>query len=125
MVQFVVCYATADGVVARLHAYGRGDGSLRDVNHVRDIVRCFAKGNEGAVSCEPPADGERVMFEITLGVSRTRRGGSRYSNWDYRQVQPCPQCVAEAGMDLFALIKRNLRRTARAAGQRMRMEDPR
>lgn len=122
MTQFVVCYSTCDGVVARLHAFGRGEGSVRDENHVRDIVACFAKGNEGAVVCAAPGPGERVLFEITLGVSRTRRGGSRYSNWDYRQVQPCPQNVAEAGMDLFRLIKRNLRRTARAAGARMCME---
>lgn len=76
--RFVVCYTTRDGVRADLHAYADGDGSLRDNNHVREIVREFTHGNEGAVRNRPPADGERVMFEIVLHVCATRRGTSNY-----------------------------------------------
>lgn len=125
MTEFVVCFATSDGKVARMHAYGRGEGSLRDENHVRDIVGCFSRGNEGSILCEPPGPDERVMFEITLGVSGSRRGGSVYSGWEYRQISPCPQCVAEAGMDVYRQIKRNLRRAARDTGQRMKIGTPR
>lgn len=74
--RFVVCYTTRDGVHAVLHAYADGDGSLRDNNHVREIVREFTHGNEGEVRNRPPSDGERVMFEIVLHVCATRRGTS-------------------------------------------------
>ena len=115
--RFVVCFATKDGVRADLHAYADGDGSLRDNNHVREIVREFARGNEGAVSTRPPADGERVLFEVVLHVMDTRRGTSSYFGCDYRQVQPCPHCVAEAGMDIYRQIKRLLRRARRNKGK--------
>ena len=119
--RFVVCYTTRDGVRADLHAYADGDGSLRDNNHVLEIVRKFTHGNEGAVRNRPPADGERVrnrppadgervMFEIVLHVCETRRGRSNYFGCDYRQIQPCPHCVAEAGMDIYGQIKHLLRR---------------
>ena len=55
--RFVVCYTTRDGVRADLHAYADGDGSLRDNNHVREIVREFTNGNEGVVRNHPPGDG--------------------------------------------------------------------
>ena len=45
--RFVVCYTTRDGVRAVLHAYADGDGSLRDNNHVREIVREFTHGKRG------------------------------------------------------------------------------
>ena len=80
--RFVVCYTTLDGVRADLHAYADGDGSLRDNNHVREIV---------------------------LHVCETRRGKSNYFGCDYRQIQPCPHCVAEAGMDIYVQIKHLLR----------------
>ena len=80
--RFVVCYTTRDGVRADLHAYADGDGSLRDNNHVREIVREFTNGNEGVVRNRPPADGERVMFEIVLHVCETRRGKSNYFGCD-------------------------------------------
>lgn len=108
--RFVVCYTTRDGVRAVLHAYADGDGSLRDNNHVREIVREFTHGNEGEVSNRPPEDGERVMFEIFLHVCATRRGTSNYFGCDYRQIQPCPHCVAEAGMEIYVQIKHLLRR---------------
>ena len=111
--RFVVCYTTRDGVRADLHAYADGDGSLRDNNHVREIVREFTRGNEGTVRNRPPADGERVMFEIVLHVCGTRRGKSNYFGCDYRQIQPCPHCVAEAGMDIYVQIKHLLRRARR------------
>lgn len=111
--RFVVCYTTTDGVRAHLHAYADGDGSLRDNNHVREIVREFTHGNEDAVRNRPPADGERVLFEIALHVRDTRRGTSSYFGCDYRQIQPCPHCVAEAGMDIYGQIKRLLRRARR------------
>ena len=108
--RFVVCYTTLDGVRADLHAYADGDGSLRDNNHVREIVRELTHGNEGTVRNRPPADGERVMFENVLHVCETRRGKSNYFGCDYRQIQPCPHCVAEAGMDIYVQIKHLLRR---------------
>ena len=108
--RFVVCYTTRDGVHADLHAYAAGDGSLRDTNHVREIVREITRGIEGAGRDRPPAAGERVMFEIFLHVCSTRRGKSNYFGCDYRQIQPCPHCVAEAGMEIFLQIKHLLRR---------------
>lgn len=108
--RFVVCYTTLDGVRADLHAYADGDGSLRDNNHVREIVREFTHGNEGVVRNRPPEEGERVMFEIVLNVCETRRGKSNYFGCDYRQIQPCPHCVAEAGMDIYVQIKHLLRK---------------
>lgn len=111
--RFTVCYTTRDGVRADLHAYADGDGSLRDNNHVREIVETFTHGNEGAVRNLPPVDGERVLFEVVLHVRDTRRGTSSYFGCDYRQHQPCPHCVAEAGMDIYGQIKRLLRRARR------------
>lgn len=114
--RFVVCYATAagDGTVARLHAYADGDGSLRDNNHAAEIVREFARGNEDAVLMRPPRGDERAMFEVVLCVRATRRGTSTYFGCDYRQIQPCPHCVAAAGMEIYAEIKRLLKRARRA-----------
>lgn len=40
----------------------------------------------------------------------TRRGTSNYFGCDYRQIQPCPHCVAEAGMEIYVQIKHLLRR---------------
>ena len=111
--RFVVCYTTRDGVRADLHAYADGDGSLRDNNHVREIIETFTRGNEGLISNAAPSDGERVLFEIVLHVCATRRGTSSYFGCDYRQHQPCPHCVAEAGMDIYLQIKRLLRRARR------------
>lgn len=110
MTEFVVCYSTRDGVEAKLHAYRRGEGSIRDENHVREIVKCFLHGNEDLISDAAPSADERVLFEIHLGVKNTRRDGSGYFGWDYRRIEPCPQCVAEAGMDIFHQIKHVLRR---------------
>lgn len=110
--RFVVCYATAAGDAgkARLHAYADGDGSLRDNNHAAEIVREFARGNEGAIVMRPPQGDERAMFEVVLCVSSTRRGTSTYFGCDYRQIQPCPHCVAAAGMEIYEEIKRVLKR---------------
>lgn len=110
MTQFVICYSTTDGFRANLHAYTRGDGSLRDNNHAIDIVREFVGGNEDRIMTRPPIDGERVMFEVWLPVVGTRHGVSCYGKPDFRQIQPCPQCVAEAGMEIYAQIKHLLRR---------------
>jgi len=113
MAEFVVCYATYDNVHANLHAYCRGEGSIRDENHVRDIVDEFCKGNEGKINTSPPSEGERTMFEITLGVKDTRKDHSTYFGCDYSQIQQCPHCVAEARMDIFLHIKSLLMRAAR------------
>lgn len=118
--RFVVCYTTRDGVRADLHAYADGDGSLRDNNHVLDIVREFTHGNEGMVRNRPPEDGERVMFEIVLYVCATRRGTSNYFGCSYRQIQPCPHCVAEAGMDIYLQIKHLLRRARKEKNRKER-----
>lgn len=103
--EFVVCYSTTDNIHANLHAYCRGDGTVRDNNHVVDIVREFCHGNEDKIITRAPIDGERVMFEIRLGISGTRHGTSDYFGLDYQQFQPCPHCVAEAGMDIYLQIK--------------------
>ena len=43
--------------------------------------------------------------------NRSEYGGkSNYFGCDYRQIQPCPHCVAEAGMEIFLQIKHLLRR---------------
>lgn len=110
MTEFVTCYTTKDGVHANLHAYTRGDGSLRDCNHALDIVKEFVGGNEDRITQRAPVEGERVMFEVWLPVTGTRHGTSNYGTPDYRQIQPCPQCVAEAGYDIYSQIVRLLRR---------------
>lgn len=110
---FVVCYTTEDGVHANLHAYCRGDGSLRDNNHVQEIIHEFCHGNEDKIRCRPPVDGERVMFEVWLSVMSTRHGTSTYGKPDYKQIQPCPQCVAEAGYEIYSQIVRLLKNAER------------
>lgn len=119
--EFVVMYCAHPDGHARLHAFERGDGSLRDENHVVDIVREFCKGNEGAIVQRPPAAGERPLFEIVLAVRDTRGGTSTYHGWNYRRHEPCPYDVANAGMELYAMIKGLLkkarkRRDARRIG---------
>ena len=110
MSRFVVCYATRDGVVANLHAYLDGDGAVRDNNHVVDIVSSFCSGKNGAdVVRSAPEPGEKILFEIVLRVSGTRRGGSTYSGWDYVRHDGCPFEVAEEGMLVYKRIKRLLR----------------
>ena len=55
--RFVVCYTTTDGVRADLHAYADGDGSLRDNNHVRKIVR-----DESIACVHPGSDSLHPSF---------------------------------------------------------------
>lgn len=119
--EFVVMYCEHPNRLARLHAFERGGGSMRDENHVADIVRAFCKGNEGTIVQRPPAAGERPLFEIVLAVRDTRGGTSTYHGWSYRRHEPCPYDVANAGMELYAMIKGLLkkarkRRDARRIG---------
>jgi len=105
-----ICYSTADGNVARLHAYRAGEGGVRDDNHVEDIVSSFCSGKNGAdVVRYAPEPCEKILFEIVLRVSGTRRGGSTYSGWDYVRHEGCPFDVAEEGMLVYKRIKRLLR----------------
>ena len=80
-------------------------------SYIEAEAREAAKARKsGEAENRPPAEGERVMFEIVLHVCETRRGRSNYFGCDYRQVQPCPHCVAEAGMEIYLQIKHLLRR---------------
>ena len=113
MCEFVVMYCEHADRYARLHAFRRGDGSVRDENHVLDIVREFCKGNESSIVQRAPEDGERPLFEIVLRVAKTRHGVSSYSGWDFRRHEPCPFDVATWGMVIFRKIK-SLLKKARA-----------
>lgn len=113
MTQFVVCFSTTDGKTAQLHAFRRGEGSLRDENHVGEIISCFCKGNENGIIHREPVEGERVLYEVHLTVENTRRNGSRYSGWDFRMFPGCPHCVAVAGYDIFRQMKRVLKNARR------------
>lgn len=110
MTEFVAMWTTRDRRNVALHAFRRGEGSIRDENHVRDIMDCFARGNEDLVLKTPPDPGETPLFEIHLRVAETRHGGSNYSGWDYRMYQDCPHRVAEAGMDIYQQIKALLKK---------------
>lgn len=107
--QFVTCFATTDNKVARLHAFMRGEGSLRDENHIREIVAMFTRGNDTKVIPSAPAENEKVLYEVFLSVENTRHGHSRYSGWDFKMHPGCPQCVAEAGHDIYVHIKKLLK----------------
>lgn len=115
MTKLKVCYATPDEKLFEVFAYldDNGSGSIRDANHVTEIVEHLTR--TGGHAEKPPA-GWREAFVIELGVMDTRRGNSAYVNWDFRQVQPCPHEVAEEGMNIYREIKRVLRRAKNEQG---------
>lgn len=105
--EFVVCFSTVDGVIAKLHAFRRGESSVRNDNHVQDIITHFVKDNP--ILTRAPQDGERALFEVRLFSCGFGRRNNSYKI-DYRRIEPCPQCVAEAGMDIYYQLKSLLRR---------------
>lgn len=119
--RFVVCYTTNDGVHAVLRAYMDGDGTVRDNNHVQEIVRMFVRGNEDVVMTSAPGEDDKVLFEMWMFVRDTRRNGSGYFGWDYAQRPGCPQCVAEAGMYIYRQLKHVLRKAGREQGKEVHM----
>ena len=84
------------------------------------FVVCYTTRDGVHADLHAYADGERVMFEIVLHVCATRRGTSNYFGCDYRQIQPCPHCVAEAGMDIYGQIKHLLRRARKEKNRKER-----
>lgn len=108
MTRLAIALATGDGRRVDCHAWTDGGGSLRDCNHATDCVRQLV-GTDGAWS-EGRPDGKRTLFEISLGIGDTRRGTSTYRGCDYRRLPGCPNAVAEAGMEIYAELKRVLRR---------------
>ncbi len=103
-------FATADGRSVDLHAWVEGGGSLRDENNAHDVADLLADGT--AVVRAAPT-GKRLLFEVWLDVSDTRRDETAYS-CDYRRYDGCPLNVIDAGMDVYRSIKRAVR-MARAA----------
>lgn len=113
MCELVVMYCEHADRYARLHAFRRGDGSVRDENHVLEIVQEFCRGNEASIVQRAPEAGERPLFEIVLRVAKTRHCVSSYSGLDFRRHEPCPFDVATWGMVIFREIK-SLLKKARA-----------
>ena len=88
-----------------------GDGaSVRDERHTNEIVGSL-KAKSSQWRAEKPVETESLKpwFTVALEVSGTRRKVSHYS-LDYRAHLNCPLTVRGWGMDIYRLIKRNIKR---------------
>ena len=104
--RMIAAYATADNRHMELHSWVEDGGTLRDDNHALAILDQFIDCDDRIIR-EPPT-GKRTLFTVTMTVSNTRRGESKY-DCDYQRYGDCPLCVVDAGMDLYHEFKRVLR----------------
>lgn len=85
------------------------DTSLRDDRHCDELVECLIDKSSAWRNEKPVAkEGFVPWFSIVIGVSQTRKNISHYTV-DFSKAKGCPLEVIGIGMDIYRLIKRNIR----------------
>ena len=92
---------------------GRG-GRLQDANVALEIVKELtipdADGESPIIEGLPPrGDACQPLWEIIITVENTHKSISRQTA-DYRKFDGCPVCASEAMMDIYAEVRRTLRK---------------
>ena len=102
--------------LVQLYSYQRedGGGTVRDANLALDIVHELTDPLDGEespiIKGEPPRGAEyQPLWEIVITVSNTHKDIS-FQKADYRKFPGCPVCASESMMDVFAAVKKALRR---------------
>jgi hypothetical protein len=93
----------------QLYAYQRedGGGTVRDANLALDIVNELTETQDDE---EPPrSKGHQPLWEISITVAKTHKDIS-FQKADYRKFAGCPVCASEAMMDIYATVKKALRK---------------
>jgi hypothetical protein len=100
----------------QLYAYQRegGGGTVRDANLALDIVNELTEVQDGEespiIKGEPPRGKEyQPLWEIFITVANTHKDVS-FQKADYRKFDGCPVCASEAMMDIYAVVKKALRK---------------
>ena len=100
----------------QLFAYQRedGKGTVRDANLALEMVEeltCEMDGEESPIikGMPPRGEGYQPLWEIVITVSKTRKDIS-YQTADYRKFEGCPVCASEAMMDIYATVRKALRK---------------
>jgi hypothetical protein len=100
----------------QLYSYQRegGGGTVRDANLALDIVNELTDPLDGEespiIKGEPPRGKEyQPLWEIFITVAKTHKDVS-FQKADYRKFDGCPVCASEAMMDIYATVKKALRK---------------
>jgi hypothetical protein len=100
----------------QLYSYQRedGGGTVRDANLALDIVNELTDPLDGEespiIKGEPPRGKEyQPLWEIFITVAKTHKDIS-FQKADYRKFDGCPVCASEAMMDIYAAVKKALRK---------------
>lgn len=90
------------------------DASVRDERHVNELVESLLSKSSAWRNEQPvAAPGFAPWFTVALGVSGTRRSISHYTI-DYHAHNGCPLAVRTIGMDIYKLVKANIKKAIRA-----------
>lgn len=90
------------------------DAALRDERHVEELVESLLSKSSLWRNEQPiETTGFAPWFTVTLGVSGTRRAVSHYSI-DYHAHNGCPLAIRSLGMDIYRLVKRNIKKAIKA-----------
>ena len=111
--RFAMCAYTEEESIPELV------GGVRDYNHARDIVNSFTKKggcNSRFIPGRAPK-GAKVVWNIWTRVSETRRGISHYQI-DYHRFPGCPVAASEEMMEIFALLRSNIKGGQRSLKER-------
>ena len=100
----------------QLYAYQRedGGGTVRDANLALDIVNELTEVQDGEespiIKGEPPRGAEyQPLWEIFITVAKTHKDIS-FQKADYRKFDGFPVRASEAMMDIYAEVRRALRK---------------
>lgn len=86
------------------------DASIRDERHVNELVDSLIHKSSLWRNEKPEAtDTFKPWFTVAIGVSDTRSRVSHYTV-DYHAHAGCPLEIIDFGMNIYRLIKRNIKR---------------
>jgi hypothetical protein len=92
------------------------DATVRDERHTDEVIETLlGKSSQWRNETPVVADDFVPWFTVALSISDTRRSKSHYAI-DYHKHANCPLGIITLGMDIYRLIKRNIKR-AKKRGQ--------
>lgn len=101
-------------------------GGVRDHNHAEDIVNALTaregSGDGSFIAKGRAPKGAQALWNIWMRVSSTRRGVSKYQ-LDYHKFPGCPVAASEEMMEIFALLRRHIKRAQRDLRERVAAAD--
>jgi hypothetical protein len=92
---------------------GDDDTSVRDDRHVDELIESLlGKSSDWKNEMPVVTDGFSPWFTVVIGVSDTRKSKSHYTV-DYFKHAGCPLEIIDFGMNIYRLIKRNIKNAIR------------